>query len=214
VPRGDQAGAAVPTGAGEHAHVATAHISPEQMPGEPRQPPPRVLRHALERDPEIAHHEAIHLAHLLGREPRQAGRVSDGKTVGAPREGIVPRRALCLRPPRLELDAKAVRDPVHVAEVSHNLVRVDDGAVIEAFLAKQADVVLAHGRRSAREPHGVRAERAHARVESFESAGGDRLRQRGIAAFAGERLTVMDDSVVAVVRRRDRDCHRLALRTR
>jgi hypothetical protein len=57
-----------------------------------------------------------------------------------------------------------------------------------------------HLRRRARQHQRVLAQSRHTLIKLIPCAGGDRLRERGVARLAGQTLAVVDDSVVAVVR--------------
>jgi len=56
---------------------------------------------------------------------------------------------------RLELHTKALGHPVHVVEVGHDLVGVDDVALRQADVQQGADVVLLDGRRIRGQRKGV-----------------------------------------------------------
>jgi hypothetical protein len=59
-------------------------------------------------------------------------------------------------PVRLELHAEALGHPVHVVEVGHDLVGVDDVALRQAGVQQGADVVLLDGGRVRGQRKGVR----------------------------------------------------------
>jgi hypothetical protein len=117
-------------------------------------------------------------------------------------------------PARLQLDAEAVRDPVDVVVVGDDLVGVDDRAVVEPVLPQLFDVARRDRGRRTRQLKRVGEERAQSGLQLSVCARGDRLGQRGVARLSRERLAVLDDSVEALVRRRDGDRDRLPLHTR